>query len=46
MPEDDANQPVFSLQKLYVKDSSFENPNAPEVFTGPGNQPKIEINMG
>jgi len=46
MPEADIDQPVFSLQKLYVKDSSFENPNAPEVFTMPGNQPKIEINMG
>ncbi|MDQ6993391.1 MAG: protein-export chaperone SecB [Mariprofundus sp.] len=37
--------PTFSLQKLYIKDISFENPNAPEIFTIPGSQPKIEINL-
>ena len=38
--------PVFSLQKIYVKDISFENPNAPEMFATPGSQPKIEMNLG
>jgi len=42
----ESSQATFSIQKLYVKDSSFENPNAPEVFTLPGSQPAIEINMG
>jgi len=38
--------PVFRLQKLYVKDLSFENPNAPECFTvQTGNQPKVEVNL-
>src|SRR5271154_5230381 len=27
-----ANQPVFSIEKLYVKDLSLEIPNAPAVF--------------
>lgn len=26
------NQPVFSIEKLYVKDISLEIPNAPQVF--------------
>jgi len=25
-------QPQFALQRIYIKDSSFESPNAPEVF--------------
>jgi len=38
--------PVFRLQKLYVKDLSFENPNAPECFAiQTGSQPKVEINL-
>ncbi len=38
--------PVFRLQKLYVKDLSFENPNAPGVFTTPQGEPKVEVNLG
>ncbi len=36
--------PVFRLQKLYVKDLSFENPNAPEIFR---DAPKLqaEVNL-
>jgi preprotein translocase subunit SecB len=26
------NQPVFSIEKLYVKDLSLEIPNAPQAF--------------
>jgi preprotein translocase subunit SecB len=26
-------QPVFALQKIYVKDISFETPNSPTIFT-------------
>ncbi|HEX4944171.1 MAG TPA: protein-export chaperone SecB [Usitatibacteraceae bacterium] len=29
---DAQNQPVFSIEKLYVKDVSLEIPNAPQVF--------------
>ena len=27
------NQQQFAMQKIYVKDLSFETPNSPEVFT-------------
>ena len=37
--------PVFRLQKLYLKDLSFENPNAPEIFLTP-QEPKVEVNLG
>ena len=38
--------PMFSLQKIYIKDCSFENPNAPTVFTITSEQPNIELNLG
>ena len=38
--------PVFRLQKLYLKDISFENPNAPDVFTTKQGEPKVEVNLG
>jgi len=38
--------PVFRMQKMYVKDLSFENPNAPEVFTVRQGDPKVEVNLG
>ena len=37
-------QPVFSLDKLYVKDISLELPNAPKVFLN-REQPNIELNL-
>ncbi len=38
--------PVLSLQRIYLKDVSFENPNAPEVFTLTSNeQPRVEMNL-
>jgi len=39
-------QPIFRLQKMYIKDFSFENPNAPDVFTSKQAEPKVEINLG
>jgi len=45
-PELDVDTPVFSLQKIYVKDTSFENPNAPGIYTVPDNQPKFQVNLG
>ena len=41
-----ANTPIFRLQKLYVKDLSFENPNAPEVFFAKESEPKVDLNLG
>ncbi|MFP3982253.1 MAG: protein-export chaperone SecB [Desulfurivibrionaceae bacterium] len=36
--------PVFRLQKLYLKDLSFENPNAPEIFMEK-QEPTVDINL-
>jgi len=41
-----ATLPVFRMQKMYIKDLSFENPNAPEVFQAQQANPKVDINMG
>jgi preprotein translocase subunit SecB len=32
MSEAQSNQPVFSIEKIYVKDLSLEIPNAPQAF--------------
>jgi len=46
MTDSATDTPVFSIQKLYVKDSSFENPNAPEIFTLSDSKPNMELNIG
>ncbi len=38
----DGSPPQFEIQKLYLKDVSFETPNSPEVFTG---EWKPEVNV-
>jgi len=39
-------QPEFRMLKMYVKDLSFENPQAPQVFTQPRQgESKIELNL-
>lgn len=35
---------TFTLEKIYVKDVSFEAPNAPQVFNEPG-QPELQMNL-
>ena len=37
-------QPVFGIEKLYVKDLSVEVPNAPEIFME-REQPQVEIQL-
>lgn len=44
MAEDSQQEKQFSIQKLYVKDVSFESPNAPMVFTAQW-EPKVEVNL-
>ncbi|MDD3353555.1 protein-export chaperone SecB [Zoogloea sp.] len=39
-----AQQPVFSIEKLYVKDLSLEVPNAPQVFLE-REQPQINVQL-
>jgi preprotein translocase subunit SecB len=38
-------QKQFSIQKLYVKDSSFESPGAPRSFSFQKWDPKIDLNL-
>lgn len=40
----DAPQPVFNIEKLYVKDLSVEVPNAPAIFLE-HEAPQIDVNM-
>lgn len=40
----EANGPTFAVEKIYVKDVSFEAPGAPQVFTEQG-QPNLEMNL-
>jgi len=45
MADDTANAPLFSIQRLYLKDMSLEQPNSPQVLLEQG-QPQVEINLG
>jgi preprotein translocase subunit SecB len=40
-----ADQPLFQIEKLYVKDLSLEVPNAPQVFMG-AEPPQLEVQIG
>ena len=41
---DNTEKPIFSIEKLYVKDLSLEVPGAPDIFKIQGT-PKMEITM-
>jgi preprotein translocase subunit SecB len=45
MTEKDPVQNHFSIQKIYVKDVSFESPTSPEAFGFKQWNPKIELNI-
>lgn len=41
-----AARPEFRMQKMFIKDLSFENPNAPQVYITPNkSEPKVELNL-
>ena len=40
----EAAGPVFSVEKIYVKDVSFESPNSPAIFSE-GGQPDLQLNL-
>lgn len=42
------NQPQLVLQKIYVKDVSFEAPSAPQIFQDidEKEQPQVQLNLG
>ncbi|HET9645496.1 MAG TPA: protein-export chaperone SecB [Burkholderiaceae bacterium] len=44
MAEQDAN-PVFQIQRIYLKDLSLEQPNSPMILLEQ-QQPQVEINLG
>lgn len=42
--QEDNTGPQFSVEKIYVKDVSFEAPNAPQVFNEQA-QPQLQMNL-
>lgn|SRR5574340_268015 len=44
MSEQEAQQPVFSIEKIYVKDLSLEVPHAPQIFLQ-NESPAIEVQV-
>jgi len=42
-PED--KSPIFIVKGQYIKDLSFENPNAPQSLFSAGGQPDIKVNV-
>ncbi len=43
---ENVEKPQFRMQKMYIKDLSFENPNAPQVFTDRQKMdPSVEVNL-
>ena len=42
MAEKQKTENQITIQKIYLKDFSFESPNTPSVFTS-GNGPQIQI---
>ena len=45
MADDTDNAPMFSIQRLYLKDLSLEQPNSPQILLEQG-QPHVDINLG
>ena len=44
MSEQQELQPVFSIEKIYVKDLSLEVPNAPQIYLEAA-QPEIDMQL-
>jgi len=47
MTEQNSSQetPVFRMQKMFIKDLSFESPNAPQIFLARNQEPKVDFNL-
>jgi preprotein translocase subunit SecB len=45
MSNEAQNQQQFAIQKIYLKDVSFESPNAPVIFTQGQFQPEINVQI-
>jgi len=44
MSDTTANEPVFGLQRIYLKDLSLEQPNSPQILAEQA-QPQVDINL-
>ena len=44
MTQDNTQQPVFSIEKIYVKDASLEIPNAPQIFLE-RESPQVDVQL-
>ena len=44
MSEQQANNPVFQIQRVYLKDLSLEQPNSPSILTST-EQPSVDIQL-
>ena len=44
MSEADSQQPKFAIQRVYVKDISFESPGAPDTFRIQG-KPSVNLDL-
>jgi preprotein translocase subunit SecB len=42
---DDNQNPVFQIQRVYLKDMSLEQPNSPQILLEQA-QPQVDINLG
>ena len=42
---EEKNQQQFSIQKIYIKDVSFESPNAPSVFSDGQWKPDVNVQI-
>ncbi len=42
---DEAQTPLFQIQRIYLKDLSLEQPNSPRILLEQA-QPQVEINLG
>jgi preprotein translocase subunit SecB len=45
MADEQAPETHFSIQKIYVKDLSFESPGTPKTFSFDKWEPKIDLNL-
>lgn len=45
MAQEQESKKQFAIQKLYIKDASFESPGAPQSFSFSKWEPKIELNL-
>jgi len=45
MADEKAPETHFSIQKIYVKDVSFESPDTPQAFSFTKWEPKIDLNL-